>query len=298
MSVIREALQDAQTTQRVPLEELKSIEGSGIKSKIEFNVPSGLARDIRTLRENLNLLSETGKARMIAITSVSRGDGASTVASFLAASMCHGSGLNGHSGNVRKNGKGHAPANTAKSPVQEAADEHLDIEFARTQAAQNTSFSTAKGVLIIDTNLRHPAVHSILRVHRTPGLSDVIEGKINWPKAVQAINGGALNVLSAGSPSIHPADLLTSLRAKRLLEELRDQFKRVVIDMPSINGNVEALRVGQWADGVILVLRSGKTRIEVAQDAVGRLNASQNNVLGVVLNRRQYFIPQRIYGAV
>jgi Mrp family chromosome partitioning ATPase len=104
--------------------------------------------------------------------------------------------------------------------------------------------------------------------------------------------------MTAGTPITNPGDVLSSPRAKRLLDELRDRFKKIVIDLPPVTSSIETLRLGQWVDGIVYVVRSGETRTEVAQGALAKLSAADSQILGVVLNRRQFFIPERLYGAL
>ena len=75
-------------------------------------------------------------------------------------------------------------------------------------------------------------------------------------------------------------------------------LKKIIIDLPPVTSSVETLRIGQWVDGVACVICSGRTRTEVAQEALAKLTYAKTNILGVVLNRKQFFIPERIYGAL
>ena len=153
-------------------------------------------------------------------------------------------------------------------------------------------------MLLVDANLRRPSIDKILGLNQEPGLSDVVENGLGWHKALQLVNEGRLTVLAAGSVSVQQDESLSSPRVKRLLDELRDRFTRVVIDLPPVASSVEALRVSQWVDGVVLVVRSGRTRIEVARNALEKLVAAKARILGVVLNRRQLIIPGPIYRAL
>jgi Mrp family chromosome partitioning ATPase len=69
----------------------------------------------------------------------------------------------------------------------------------------------------------------------------------------------------------------------------------MLFDSPAINASGDALAIASKVDGVVLVVLSDKTRREVAQSAVRRLEAARAKVLGVVLNRRKMPIPEWIY---
>jgi len=69
----------------------------------------------------------------------------------------------------------------------------------------------------------------------------------------------------------------------------------VVLDTPALLEAASAVRLCSLADGVILVVESEKTRWEVAEEAKERLQRANANVLGVVLNRRRFHIPEWLY---
>ncbi|MDZ7377763.1 MAG: hypothetical protein ONB06_00325, partial [candidate division KSB1 bacterium] len=66
-----------------------------------------------------------------------------------------------------------------------------------------------------------------------------------------------------------------------------NQFILLVLYLPPAVSSVDALRVGQWLDGVVLVVWAGHTRTEVAREVIERLMAAKVRVLGVVLNRKK-----------
>ncbi|MCR4437656.1 MAG: CpsD/CapB family tyrosine-protein kinase [bacterium] len=266
MSVIRDILEEAQASERVEAEEYRQAVQSAPAAKVELHVPPGLAAEVRALRENIELLSGLNRVQTIGISGCTPGAGASTVASLLALSMAGGYITNG-------NGNGQ---NAQGGPV------------GKTDAL-------SKGNLLVDSNVAMPRVARLLGISPVPGLAEVLSGSVLWPKVVRLVNEGRLKVITAGRAHPSAAELVTSARMHRLIDEFRDRFNRVIVDLPSAATNVEAVRIGQWLDGVVLVVWAGKTRTDVAREVIERLVAAKVRVLGIVLNRRREVVPQGIY---
>jgi Mrp family chromosome partitioning ATPase len=80
-----------------------------------------------------------------------------------------------------------------------------------------------------------------------------------------------------------------------LLAKLRMRFAYIVMDVSPILSFSEGIQFSRKVDGVVLVVRSGHTKRELARRAVELLDDAGAKVLGTVLNRRKYFIPSFIY---
>ena len=102
-------------------------------------------------------------------------------------------------------------------------------------------------------------------------------------------------LISAGFSSTEVSNSTdsNSLRAQCL--ELRKQFDYVLIDSPPLNTHADGIAIGQLADGLVLVLEANNTRRETAARVAERLQAAEIRVLGAVLNKRTYPIPERLY---
>jgi succinoglycan biosynthesis transport protein ExoP len=82
---------------------------------------------------------------------------------------------------------------------------------------------------------------------------------------------------------------------KRRFGELRKEFDYVLIDAPPLNMYSEGFALGQLADGLVLVLEANATRRETATKVAERLNATEVKILGAVLNKRTFPIPESLY---
>ena len=138
-------------------------------------------------------------------------------------------------------------------------------------------------VLLIDADLRQPRCHTALGLPPSPGLSDLLTGRVNT-EPVQT-NVENLSLLPAGHPAANPTELLTSWLMCKLLQEARERFEFVVLDSPPILVVSDGLLLANLADGVVFVAESGRSRQDDARLAIERVLQTGGVPVGAVLNR-------------
>ena len=154
---------------------------------------------------------------------------------------------------------------------------------------------TNSRVLLMDANLDHPTTHKIFRVNQSPGLADSLRpGKVDTP-FIQPSSFKNLDILAAGQDSGHGALPFDSTAFAGLMNLLRREYGFVLIDLPAIYEGNTAIDLALLADGLIFVIEAEQTRWQVAQQAKERLEQAQANVLGAVLNKREFYIPEWLY---
>jgi Mrp family chromosome partitioning ATPase len=79
------------------------------------------------------------------------------------------------------------------------------------------------------------------------------------------------------------------------MAELNQSFDHVLIDSPALNRSADALSLGRLVDGMLLVLQSNATRRETARTVIANIRNASVNLLGAVLNKRTFPIPQNLY---
>jgi succinoglycan biosynthesis transport protein ExoP len=148
---------------------------------------------------------------------------------------------------------------------------------------------------VVDANLRSPGVHKYFQLNNTRGLSDAL--MIGGPVKdfAQQIYGGNLWVMTSGATSSDPAVLLNSGALTARLAELQSEFAFVLIDAPPVNLFGDATNLGKLCDGAVLVLNSNSTRREAARKSKEIFEDAGVRVLGAILNRRTFPIPQSLY---
>jgi len=144
-------------------------------------------------------------------------------------------------------------------------------------------------VLIIDGDLRRRSVAPFLGIEEQPGFADVLQGRCSLDEAIASIDViPNLHVLTAGTPSINPAELLDSSACREILTSLRKRFSYIIVDTAPIGVLTDFDLVQACCDGVIVVVRPDHTDRKLLQDAITYLPA--DSVLGVVINAHQNWL--------
>ncbi len=141
---------------------------------------------------------------------------------------------------------------------------------------------SGKKTFLLDADLYHPTLHSLLRIDNKRGLGDILADDVDWKDVISDFRG---IVVIPGGISRHSAtSLLESERMNRLLEELQKEADVVVVDGPPLfiaDSQILASKV----DGVLLVVRQGGTITSIARAMLNQLKLIGASVIGVVLNR-------------
>jgi Mrp family chromosome partitioning ATPase len=162
-------------------------------------------------------------------------------------------------------------------------------------AAQTLAENVSGSVCIVDANLRAPSLAQFFGVAHHRGLADFAVGENPIQNFTQRLRPDNLWLLPCGSQAFDSVNLLKSERLKTWLPQLREAFDYILIDAPPLNQYAEAIGLGQLADGLVLVLEANATRRESALRVTEMLRAAQVQVLGAVLNKRTFPIPQSLY---
>jgi capsular exopolysaccharide synthesis family protein len=160
-------------------------------------------------------------------------------------------------------------------------------------AAMTLAAQTRASICVVDANLRTPSLHRFFGVENSIGLADAITQPGPVKSFAQQISGSNLWVLTSGSQQSAAALNSETLRAR--IADLRAEFDFVLIDTPPANLYADAITLGRLSDGIILVLQSNATRREAALKAKEGCENASVRLLGAVLNKRTFPIPQNVY---
>ena len=147
-------------------------------------------------------------------------------------------------------------------------------------------------VLLIDADLRLSSLHALLGAQPSPGLTDFLRGTAGVARILQRGLPENLFFIPGGSTVSNPIELLGNGRLKGLLHQAAPLFDWIVVDSPPCVPLSDASLLADLTDGVLMVVRSGKTPFDVAQKA-GQM-FRERHLLGVVLNQ---VMPQEAYSA-
>jgi protein-tyrosine kinase len=175
------------------------------------------------------------------------------------------------------------------------------------------------GVVLINANLRNPSPFRDSQFNidlNKPSLVDILL----WGKRASPVNIENTNLYfipsgdSCSSPQamfeddqvhqpmddmkLHVDDDYSDVPRNGfcpLMDDLTSRFDYVVIDAPPVLSAPESLCIAANVDVVVLVLKSGVTRREIARKTIEKIEEAEGKVIGIVLNRRKYYIPERMY---
>jgi len=148
------------------------------------------------------------------------------------------------------------------------------------------SFSqTGARTLLIDTDLRRGRLHRLFGLRKSPGLSDFLLSKVPLDEAIRPSGKANLSILSAGQHIDSGTELLGSPNFGELMQLLRSQYDRIIMDTPPVLGLSETSILQNQVDGVLFVIWSGRTPIRNMKTAIDILSANGANFYGFILNR-------------
>ena len=151
-------------------------------------------------------------------------------------------------------------------------------------------------VLLVDADIDHPSVHRVFKKAKlSPGLTDILTNGQSDGDTIQPLPAQDLHILSAGTTNGKFSEVFDSDRFSKLLKSIKNHYRFVVVDVPALNGTSSATQLAGLCDGVVLVVEAEWLRWEVAQRAREQLVKSNAKVLGVVLNKRRFYIPNWLY---
>lgn len=175
----------------------------------------------------------------------------------------------------------------AEAPLRSVVVTSATTEEGKTTTASNLATSFAQQglrVLLVDCDLRRPRLHTLFNVRTTPGLTDALDQRADVQEAIRPTAVDRLHLLPSGTAPSLPAEVLGGERMRLMLAELAQQYDMVVLDTPPLLHASDAAVLAAMADGVLFVVRAGKTDRGMAQEAMHQLEAVGAHVIGAVLN--------------
>lgn len=163
------------------------------------------------------------------------------------------------------------------------------------RTADTLANNTGGSVCLVDANLRAPSLPGIYGVTNHYGLTDALRQAGPIRSFVKNLAVHNLSLLTCGSMDADTANVFNSDGLRTRFAELRREFDYVIVDAPPLTRCADAITLGQVTDGFVMVLEANATRKEVAQLAADNLRAANIQILGAVLNKRTFPIPDSLY---
>ena len=158
----------------------------------------------------------------------------------------------------------------SKGEGKSTATVNLAISFAK----------MGKKVLLIDTDLRRPNLHNLLKISNESGASDVIGGFNDFSSAVHRDVIPNLDVLTSGAIPPNPSELLGSAPFTELIEQCKQDYEYVIMDTPPLGVVADTLLLKDHVAGYVLVVREKVTTHGDIERALQNVKLADSKVLG------------------
>lgn len=161
-------------------------------------------------------------------------------------------------------------------------------EESKSSVSINLAVALASGdkkVLVVDCDLRKPALHRYLKIgHGNKGIANVLSGERTLEECIFVSKDLNIHVIPAGTVPPNPSELLGK-GMPALLQQMKEKFDYVIFDAPPVSLVTDASVLGRIADGVILVVRSRYASKDTVMQAKQKLCNVGIKIFGVVLTR-------------
>jgi exopolysaccharide/PEP-CTERM locus tyrosine autokinase len=156
--------------------------------------------------------------------------------------------------------------------------------FVSSNLAISIAMNINKHVLLIDGDLRKPDLHRVFGVGEVPGLSDFLAERRQLDSLLLRTTVERLTLLPGGPIPPNPSELTSSELMSEMLEEVKHRYRDrlIIIDSPPPGLAAETSFLARQVDGILLVVKYGKTAREDVEDLMETVGPEK--ILGVVIN--------------
>lgn len=223
---------------------------------VTLNAPQSIAAEAyRTLKNNIQFLALDNKIQTIVVTSSKPMEGKTTIASNLAVVM------------------------------SQMGSKVLIVDYDFLIKKLNYMAARSSKDLLGNSDLRKSKIHYTFGITNEKEVSNVLINEANFKDVIKNLCYENLYILTSGSEIPNPVEILASNEMKNLMVELKDSFDYIILDAPPINSIADTQFISQYSDGCILVVSSGKSKLNDVLKAKELLKEGNVRILGVVLNK-------------
>jgi capsular exopolysaccharide synthesis family protein len=164
----------------------------------------------------------------------------------------------------------------------------------KTTLASHLAGSLARSgrrTLLIDCDLRHPAVHQLFELPLNPGFSEAVLGEVHVVEVIRPTPIKGLSVITAGQWDREVMQIMTREEVVGIFEKLRAEYEFIVMDSHPVLAAADALVVGQYADAVLMSLLRDVSQSPRVYAACQRLATLGIRLMGAVVNGSRHNDP-------
>lgn len=179
---------------------------------------------------------------------------------------------------------------TMTSSVPNEGKSSVSFDLSKTMA------EGGKKILMVDADLRKSVLAAKYHIQGIDkGLSHYLTGQAEIEDIIYETETEGFYLTVAGPLSPDPTSLLDSEQFQKFIDKVREDYDYVIIDAPPLGVVIDAVIIGKYCDGAVLVIEQGVIKRKVVQDVIKQLKRGGVRILGAVLNK----VDERIgaYGA-
>jgi polysaccharide biosynthesis transport protein len=151
---------------------------------------------------------------------------------------------------------------------------HLALSLAR----------SGKRVLLVDADLRRPALHRLFDLELTPGLSAVLRGELAVSEVIRPTLRQGLEIIPAGRGDLSVIQALGSRRLGDMLRDLQAAYDFILVDSAPVLAVIDAQLVAQHVDGVLFSVLCGVSHLPSLHRSYEELGSLGVRILGAVVS--------------
>ena len=145
-----------------------------------------------------------------------------------------------------------------------------------------TLAQTEYRVLLVDSDLRRPRVHTYLNIKNKEGLANFLGGFCELNVVINHIDEINLDCITAGNLPPNPTELLSSKKMQSFIETVKEQYDYIIFDTPPVNIVADSLALTQVVENVVFVCKCGCSLTTEIQKALSALNFANAKILGFI----------------
>lgn len=169
---------------------------------------------------------------------------------------------------------------TMTSSVMNEGKSSVSLSLSRTLA------ESGKKILMVDADLRKSVMAARYHIQGIDkGLSHYLTGQAEVEDIIYETEVEGLCITVAGSLSPDPTSILDSEQFEQFIEKVRDMFDYVIIDTPPLGVVIDAVIIGKYTDGAVIVIEQGVIKRKIVQDVIKQLKRGEVRIFGAVLNK-------------
>lgn len=142
---------------------------------------------------------------------------------------------------------------------------------------------SGNSVLLVDCDMRKPSIHKKFKISNAAGTAELLLRKRLFEEVANKHNEN-LTIITAGKIPPNPSEMLASRAMTAFIEEMKKEFKYIILDTPPLQAVTDAQVLSTKVDGVLLVVRAGSTKKDAILNSVDLIEKVHGKIIGTVLN--------------